>query len=289
MFHKSSRPEDDRTDGGEPKGPPFVLLLLALTAGGGVIVATGLALFDVAMDHSQRQAEALPVEEQAAEEAVAVVEPEDGASTGELFEAQATVEDLETQLAAKEALLTELAIAAGLDGPPAEAEVLVEEVTKLRANLVAARQVRDRLKGELSEALAAVEMQTEETARFRSSAEDWRQQAERAQWRDLVSTAQVEVCDRGTRRAVDKCRAEVASYFTDDRYARYANCVREGGATPVLLRVDRGSDVPSTAEPVGPSPIFRTGDWYVLYCDPRLPEQEASWLSPDDEQVASLE
>ncbi len=289
MFRKSTRPEDDGTDAPESKGPPFVLLLVSLTAGAGVIVATGLALFDVAMDHSRRQAEALPMDEHAVDEAVAVVEPQDGASTGELYEAQATVKDLESQIAAKEALLTELALAAGLDAPPAEAQVLVEEVTTLRANLVAARQVRDRLKGELSEALAAVELQTEETARFRASADDWRQQAERAQWRDLVSTAQVEVCDRGTRRGVDKCRAEVASYFTDDRYARYANCVREGGATPVLLRVDRGNDVPSTAEPVGPSPIFRTGDWYVLYCDPRLPEQEAEWLNPADEQVASLE
>lgn len=280
------QPQDTEHDGGEVtyRTSPFAyaLRLVGLTVTAGVIVGAGVAMLTTAMDNSRRQTLREPT---VPEPAVATVDqaPPDETPTEfaqPLLDAQAEVVALEAQLAEKELALEAVAAAAGLDPAEVDDQGLVNEVATLRANLVAARQVRDRLKSQLREALAAVELQSDETVRARAHAAAWQSTSLRTRWAALTATAQAQVCDHGTRKSVDKCQDGVASYFTDARFERFAECANSAGATPSLLAVPRGQEVPSTAEAIGQRPLFARQDWYVLYCDPRLPER------PDDAEVA---
>ena len=275
-------PYDD--DNGEindrPSAVRTIVRIVALTVTAGVIVGAGAAMLTAGLERARDATLAPGVPEPSTVAVAEVVTPENPGQA--LLDAQATVAELEAHLAEKEQALVAIATAAGLSPDEFEDQALVTEVATLRANLVAARQYRDQLKVQLKEALAAVELQSDETLRARAQAAAWQATSVRTRWEALAATAAAEVCDHGSRKSVDKCQEGVESYFTEARFERFADCVESANATPALYAVPRGDAVPSTAEGIGQRPLFARQDWYVVYCDPTLPERA-------DDQMASVE
>lgn len=205
----------------------------------------------------------------------------------QMLDAQERVRTLEEQLATAEAQLVEVAAAAGVKPEELGAVDLAVEVSSLRANLIAARQVRDRLRTDLTAALAAVDDQVLQTDRAKSVATSWKKANSRSQWHAFAAESKVALCDHGTRKKVDQCQAQVDAYFTEARFARYAECVEGGHATPVLLGTEKGAGVPAMAEPLTGKQLPRNYAWYVLYCDPVLPERDERVI--DTTQLVTVE
>lgn len=279
--------EFERVDAEDPSPPGTGsavfrrVVLLALLGGG--LVGGGAAVV-LAVEQRSPTAEA-PV---AVAPAVAVPEeaapPEPGA---QLLDAQARVEALEAELGAKELQLTEIARAAGVPEERLLDSDVAEEVASLRANLLAARQVRDRLKRELAAALAAVEHQGEVAREAQAVAAFWRQDSRESEWDTLRADTMAEVCDRGTRRGIEKCRTAVEEWFTDARFEAFAACESQGGATPVLHTSRKGDDPPPRGEAISGTGIPRRMAWYMVFCDPKLPE--AGDAESRGRQVAAID
>jgi hypothetical protein len=251
----------------------FAAKLLVLTIGAGAIVGAGAALVALGLgqgSHDVVSAEAVATEPEP-EAAVAVAPVPEPAAL--LLDAQARVDDLESQLALREQQLAEVAAAAGLGAEEVDSADLVAQVALIRANLEGARKYRDRLKQDLAGALARLEAATDDARAARQEAGRAQVQSARSEWRAFSELAKNELCDHGTRKGIDRCQRSVDAYFTDARYERYAECLQAGGATPVLLSAHRGSSVPATADAITGDSLPRREQWYVLYCDPDLPER----------------
>ncbi len=277
-----------------PRGPMFNVLRIGVIAiTGGAVFGLGLSLILTILDRDPAEVAVAdaPIAEATPEVSEAEVQPDPAAL---LLDAQASVRLLEEQLAEREEQLAKVAVAAGVRPEELATLDLAVEVATTRANLEAARKVRDRLKTDLREALAEVEAQSQAAVYARAEAAEWKghaarskQESVRSQWSALVSQAKSEVCDHGTRKGVDKCQEELDTYFTDARFARYADCVESGGAEPHLLVTPRGHSVPATAESIASTGFFEREDWFVLYCDPNLPERADA--DSDGGRVASVE
>lgn len=280
-FFESNPHDDPQPESGSPRSL-LKLALWSIIAGGAVGVAVGGVINAFGPGAETAQEEQL-----VAAEAV-VFQPEPAPVAGsELLAAQQQVLSLEEELAAAEGQLAEVRRAAGLTEEQVDPAELVAKVEHLRQNLDAARRVRDDLKGQLKEALAAVEVSDARADRAAAKATAWRTESVRSQWETFKARTKTELCDHGTRTAVDRCQASLDAYFTDARYSRFAACVEGGGAAPVLLSTPRGETVPEVAEAIKTPAIRQKKDWFVLYCDPNLPERaDNEWPSP---RVASLE
>lgn len=242
-----------------------------------VFTVAGLGTFGAGMFYLVRDLspDPLPVAlEPAAQAPVAAsAQPEPAA---QLLDAQRAVEQLEDQLADREKQLADIRAAAEVPPDSVSGVDLATQVASLRANLDAARRVRDHLKTDLQAALAQVELQTQDATLARNEAATWKRESVRSDWQAFTATTTADLCDHGTRRAVDKCHATMNAWFTEARFERFAACVGNGGAAATLLTVRDAAQAPGLAEPIEGVSAGRAGDPYVLYCDPRLPERVAS-------------
>lgn len=93
-------------------------------------------------------------------------------------------------------------------------------------------------------------------------------------WTAFVQTAQLEVCERGGRRKMGKCREAVVAALDEDVQKKYRHCVKSGQAVPGLFEADRQMErLPDYSQYLNQDErIVR--DWYVTLCDPTLPEAE---------------
>ena len=259
-----------------------VRLALVTVISGGILVAAGSVLFRAVYPDREVAGVVADALEPPPMDPLAVTDPEPGE---QLLDAQAEVLSLEAMLAAKERELEEVALAAGVPAERLATTDLALEVANLRANLDGARVVRDRLKGDLEAALAAVDAEVERGVIARAETDGWKARSVRSRWEAFTATAKVELCDHGTRRGVDSCHASVDAYFTEARFDRFADCLEMGGAEPAILTAARGAPVPANAQPIGPKPILSRTASYVLYCDPTLPEMDVA-TSDNDQRVA---
>lgn len=219
--------------------------------------------------------EPLPVAlEPAAQPPVAATSQSEPAAL--LLDAQRQVEQLEDQLGDREKQLADIRAAAEVPPDSVSGVDLATQVASLRANLDAARRVRDRLKTDLQAALVQVELKTEEARLAHSDVAVWKSESVRNDWKAFTATTTADLCDHGTRRAVEKCHATLDAWFTEARFERFAACSGNGGATATLLTVPNGEKAPGLSERIEGVVAGRAGDPYVVYCDPRLPERVAS-------------
>jgi hypothetical protein len=201
----------------------------------------------------------------------------------EITAAGAKVTDLETKVTAKQdeikllelkvkksqgksaALQKELeAKLAELEGLKGELQVALEEKAKLEADLVVSR---------------------EETRVAREETDVARDQTVDARWDGFVSETVVQVCEKGNRNKLAKCKEEVRGAMTGSRAARYKQCVASGQATPRLVRVnakDKDPQLPKWSEWLNQESKFTQDAWYLTFCDPTLPETSGLRSGEDD-------
>lgn len=212
---------------------------------------------------------------------VEATEAEEDRDLATLQAQQAKIEALQSDLEAREAEVAALKAQDIQDESRRAAarerwKAMEAEIEQLRGALAAAEAERDALRGELKQALADLDTQIAENQRVRQRARVYKKANTQNLWSAFVNNAKVEICDKGTRRAHDRCHSAVDSFFDGDAYTRFAACVNTQQAVPVLQQADRDAKVPTHSAALPDDNRFTRKGWYVLYCDPELPEAVAA-------------
>lgn len=204
-------------------------------------------------------------------------------SRDEFEKASAKVVDLEGQVSKKqdEVKVLELKVKRGRAKSAALEKELADKVAELES-----------LQGELTEARAEqarlredLQVSREETADARQETRVARGETVDARWVGFKSEVVLQVCEKGNRNRLAKCREEVKTMMDGKRAARYKHCVASGQATPRLVRVDpkeKDPDLPRWSEWMDEENSFTKEKWYLVFCDPTLPEAQIRDEDPDE-------
>lgn len=262
--------------GGDALPPARRNLLLAAAVAGGLVLG---GVFGWVARPAERVEVPVP-RELTADEVVTACAPQVETTVGELAQAQERITVLEKEVAERKARVEELekkrsVAGAALAGQLEEAK---KDLATARDDLATARREKDDLvvqlsatSDELGKTKEALTAQAEQTQRAKEDALV-------NKWYRFVNDAQLDICDKGTRKKVGDCREVVSSALrTEGRRDQFAHCVRSGQAVPAVRELDKDAAPPSYAEPVVAAERDMR-DWVVLFCDPSLPERPDGFL-----------
>jgi len=275
---------------------PFVVAIVALLLG----VALGVAIGWTSKPTETAGGPSDPRELTAAELASLCNEDE---TLTELEQAKDKISFLEKEIEARNARVEALEEAAK-DAPAASGSSgggtgrnLARELARARADLDEALTELEAVKAERDALAAELDDTKEELDQTRVALTKQKKQTRRAKedalvnkWYRFVNGSQLEICDRGNRRKLGRCREAVQdALMTNSRRDRFAHCVRSGQAMPTVMEIKKAEDLPSFSEMVDEEQK-QTRGWAVLFCDPTLPEGDGFLDEeplPETEPVAS--
>lgn len=191
--------------------------------------------------------------------------------------AQRRVDDLQQRLAARESELEGLRKSAEGDEAKKKAagkkwREMEEEVASLRVQLAEAESERDTLRTELKATLVQLDKQILETKKFKAKAIKYQKESTANLWSAFNNNAKVQICDRGTRNRHEKCHEAVEAAFSSAMQERFSTCVDSYQAVPVLRKAEKDEVLPQFADWLPDDNKFTKKGWYVVFCDPTLPE-----------------
>lgn len=198
---------------------------------------------------------------------------------------QEEVKSLQEQVADREAELTKLKkkikkSEIGREAAKKRWKELEEEIALLQVKLAATEQERDELKVELQSTLKELDKQVKLTKKFKKKAKKYRKESTENLWSAFQAQAKVAGCDRGTKRRHAKCYQAFDEAMTSAMWEKFKNCVTTYQAVPVLKKKNRNEELPMFSEMLNEESRF-TEDWYVIFCDPTLPEARDTDLDDD--------
>jgi hypothetical protein len=192
-------------------------------------------------------------------------EPIEGSERDMLINAQERVENLRTEIEDKQSEIADLEVKAGQNyALRKELEQRKEELAQLESALGAAEQEREEL-------VEKLELAVEEVSVARAEARQAKSETMVVKWDEFKANAMLSICEKGTRGKIEKCRGVVEAALTYDRERRFRECVRQGAAVPQMRMIEKDESLPAFAEWVWTESRM-TKDWYILFCDPTLPE-----------------
>ena len=276
-----------------PVLPAALLSLLVGAISGGVLGYTGHALFSP-------QKVVVPPPEIIKEEIsdadlLALCQELTQAADDKVKAAQSRVSTLQQQLAEKEAELETLRQQADKDEATRAVarkkwREMEQEVASLRVQLAEAEAERDQLREDLKQTLRDLDRQIAETQRFKAKAIQYKQESTKNLWSAFGANAKVEICDRGTRKRHDNCHEAVEAALAPIQ-SRFVECVDTYQAVPVLKQAERNEGLPQFAEALADDNKFTRKGWYIIFCDPTLPEtpdEDVPLIRPDDQEDDGL-
>lgn len=195
----------------------------------------------------------------------------------QLRAAQANVEALSGDLTSKQAELAavqqELSKAKGqASALSAKAKKLEGEISGLQTRLTEATGERDKLVEELRDTLVQLDAQKEATVAAQRETAKWQVRTSEEAWRSFVAEAKVQICDRGTAKKHEACHDAVEAGLDTTVRNRFAACVGSNQAMPSLTQLTKGAGLPANAIALPDDKSFSTKGWFVILCDPSLPE-----------------
>lgn len=163
----------------------------------------------------------------------------------------------------------------------AELEQAKRDLAEAMVQLDIARQEKEQLVVELTQT-------KEELATTKVALVEQKGMTERAKedalvnkWYRFNSDAQLEVCEKGNRKKLGNCREVLQGTLMNTvRRDKFAHCVRSGQASPSVRELQKGESLPDFAEMIDEEQK-QTKGWYVLFCDPTLPEKPEGFLNED--------
>lgn len=194
-----------------------------------------------------------------------------------LTEAQAKVVDLEGRVKAKEVEIQEME------------RVMTqrsEAGRRMAAELKAAKAELDSLRQELEVAVSQKEEALAELERTVNVLRETEEELEETQgkltmaerdvlnnrWKAFRQDAQLEICEKGGRRKMGRCREAVEAALDKPLEAKFRHCLKSGQAVPGLREADRSFEsLPSHSQWLNEDERMLKG-WFVVLCDPTLPE-----------------
>jgi chromosome segregation ATPase len=159
-----------------------------------------------------------------------------------------------------------------------ELEAKQAELAELHVQLDEARAEAETLRQDLS-------VSREETRSAQAETRVSRGETTEARWQGFKSDVVLSVCEKGNRKKLSECRDEVREMLDSKRAARFKQCVGSRQAQPRLVRVDekeKDPELPRWSEWLSQESKFTQNKWYVVFCDPTLPEASFS-DGPEDE------
>lgn len=260
----STTPEDDLNM--RPKG-----------IGGAAAVMIGVIAFGVGLGvggplgMSLKEPEIQIVEKArdlTADELNAACAPMIQAASARIDEANAKVSDLETQVSSREAEVAELEakVKQGAKLSADQSRRLDEakaELGSLKRQLAVAQEEKAALVVQLADTQTRLDGQVVETEKAKGDATSQR-------WVAFTKDAQITICEKGNRKTLGKCRETVTAKVRGLR-TDFERCVRSGQEQPSLKEADKGESLPEYARWLDNDDKVTKG-WYVLLCDPSLPE-----------------
>lgn len=199
----------------------------------------------------------------------------------EIAAASKRVEDLQSDITEKEEEVKVLQAKAKKSANKSaalkkELETKEAELVSLRAQLEVAQAEKARLESELVVSREETRMARVETDQARSETVDVR-------WTAFQSDALVQICEKGSRNKLSRCKEEVLAALGSTRARQYKHCLSSAQAAPRLVRTDKQSGdltLPRWGEWVAQDSDFTRDAWYIVYCDPTLPEAQLSSDAP---------
>lgn len=189
-------------------------------------------------------------------------------ATDQLAEATEKVTTLETQVSAKETEVAQLE-AEVAQGKKLSAdqtrrlEAARSELDSLKRQLSTAQAQKAELEIKLAETQVQLDAQLVETERARGDATSQK-------WSTFAAQSQIDICEKGGRKAMEKCRETVEAKIRRVR-TDFERCVRSGQAMPELKEAGKDQKLPEFARWLDDDDKVVKG-WYVQLCDPSLPE-----------------
>ncbi len=193
-------------------------------------------------------------------------EPLEGSERDMLIQAQERVENLRTEIDDKKAEI------ATLEKKTSQNSYLRKQLEERKAELEELEGALNAAEQEREELVEKLELAIQEVSVARSEARDAKAETLVVKWDEFKANAMLEICERGTRSKIEKCRGIVETSLSYDRERRYRECVRQGNAVPQLRVISKDEkELPAFAEWIWADSRL-TKDWYILFCDPTLPE-----------------
>lgn len=153
-----------------------------------------------------------------------------------------------------------------------ELEAKEAELADLRIQLETAQAEKARLEQDLVVSREETRVAREETTVARGETID-------ARWTGFQSDALVQICEKGSRNKLTRCKEEVLAALGSTRARQYKHCLASGQAAPRLVRTDKRAEdltLPRWGEWISQESDFTKDTWYIVYCDPTLPEAQLS-------------
>jgi hypothetical protein len=190
------------------------------------------------------------------------------------------VNSLQDELAAKEAELKQLK---GQKSKNAAARSrLGDEIAFLRVQLASAEEEREALRVELKQTIKELDFQVSQSKKYKRKAKRYKMESTTNLWSAFLANAKVKICNRGTKKRHAKCNAAVEEALANQMRARFTVCVDTYQSVPVLKQAKKGDAVPRYSAKLSEDNKFTKKGWYVLFCDPTLPEAGDRDLEGDD-------
>lgn len=208
---------------------------------------------------------------------------------------QDRVKELEETLKQKEKELKKLRKESQKDPKAKEAArrkwlEMEAEVEILRSQLEAAVSERDELRKELKVTLKKLDKQVKKTKKYKAKAKKYKKESVKNLWKAFSEDGKRRICDRGSKRRHVKCWEAVQEALTSGVRSKFETCVNTYQAVPVLQKnpkfFPKDSDLPPFSAWLNKKSKF-TKKWYIVYCDPTLPEKKDKDLDDDDEDLTS--
>ena len=265
---------------------PFATAIAALVLG----AVLGAAIGWVAKPSGQVEVQ-VPRDLTAAEIAD-VCTPQLEETVGELEEAQNKVAFLEEEVDARNARVKELEAevkrrgGASSEVPSGRGRNLSRELSQAQADLAEAREQLDIALSEKERLVEELTETKEELATTKVKLSNQVVKTERAKedalvnkWYRFINGSQLDICEKGNRKKLGQCREAVqGSLMTNDRRDKFAHCVRSGQSTPQVRELGKNESLPDFSEMINEEQR-QTRDWYILFCDPTLPQRNEGFLN----------
>jgi hypothetical protein len=205
--------------------------------------------------------------------------PQVNETVNELEKAQGKVQKLQSEVDARDARVKELE--GEIQRRNSSGRNLVKELEQAKADLADAQEQlriaeeeKERLIVELTETKEELEETKVELEEQKEKTEVAKEDALTNKWYRFLNDGQLEVCEKGNRKKLGRCRETVeGSLGSPSRRDRFAHCVRSGQAVPSVHELEKKATLPDFAEMIDEEQK-QTKGWYVLWCDPTLPELE---------------
>lgn len=200
--------------------------------------------------------------------------------------AQARVRTLQEELAAKEAELDGLRKKGKKDaeGNKKARSRLNDEISFLRVQLASAEAERDQLRKELKQTVRELDFQVAQSKKFKKKAKHYKMESTANLWSAFVENAKNKICER---RYIfgkpTKCYAKVKEVMGSSIRAKFTRCVDTYQSVPVLKKKAKKSEkMPKYSTALPKDNKWTKKGWYIMFCDPTLPEAADRDLEGDD-------